>query len=93
MTARASVLTPSFQYLFGSHFQRGFLVVLSRLAPCLLAVHLNGFAERGTEVLQQFGARFALRVDARNLLHPADPPALVLANAFDTLLACGQSQK
>src|SRR5579875_719381 len=44
------------------------------------AVHLQGLLERITQIVQQFFAALALRVDARNFLDPADPPVAVLLN-------------
>ena len=38
----------------------------------------QSFFQRRTQVLQKFGARLALGIDSWNLIHPADPPAVVL---------------
>jgi hypothetical protein len=60
-----------------SHEDRLFLVRIFGLPQSFLAIHLEGFAQGGTQIGQQFVARATLAVDTRDFFDPTDPPSVI----------------
>lgn len=63
------------------------LIWLTSDGKGVASVHLQGFAERRAKAFEQFGARPALTVDARDLDDPPNPEWVVALNDCCEFLA------